>query len=105
MGQFLLGLALGAAAMLALVVWLLVNRSWRHAVFSGAPIPWRAILGMRLRGTPPRMIVDAYVILVKRGKTVDWRMVEAAYLAHGGARRDVAELVAVVERRPQARAT
>ena len=97
MGQFLLGLVVGAGALLALVVWLALNRSWRHAVFAGAPIPWPAIIGMRLRGTPPGLIVDAYVALVKRGKSLDWSLVEAAYLANRGRRLDVPQLVALVE--------
>jgi uncharacterized protein YqfA (UPF0365 family) len=97
MGQFLLGLVVGIGGTLVLVVWMVVNRSWRHAVFAGAPLPWTAILGMRLRGTPPALIVDSYVALVKRGRTPDWGMVEATYLANAGRRLDVSDLVSLVE--------
>jgi uncharacterized protein YqfA (UPF0365 family) len=97
MAQFLLGLVIGIGGTLVLVVWMVVNRSWRHAVFAGAPLPWPAILGMRLRGTPPALIVDSYVALVKRGKSPDLGMVEATYLAHPGRRLEVNDLVALVE--------
>jgi uncharacterized protein YqfA (UPF0365 family) len=97
MGQFLLGLVIGIGGTLLLVVWLVVNRSWRHATFAGAPLPWPAILGMRLRGTPPALIVDAYVALVKRGKSPDWGIIEATYLAHPGRRLDVSALVSLIE--------
>ncbi len=98
MTQLLVGFVIGAVATLALVLWVVVNRSWRHATFSGAPIPWLAIAGMRLRGTPTALIVDAYVTLVKRGRSVTWDQVEAAYLAQGDRRVNIQHLVGVVER-------
>jgi len=64
---------------------------------AAAPIPWGAIVGMRLRGTPPELIVDAYVSLVKRGETVDWSIVEATYLAHRRANMTSSELAGLVE--------
>jgi uncharacterized protein YqfA (UPF0365 family) len=72
--------------------------SWRRAKFAGVSIPLLGIVGMRLRGTPPDLIVDATVAVAKRGLTIQWMQVEAAYLAHGTARMDSLELAAVVER-------
>lgn len=96
--SFLLGAAVGAAAVLSITLWLLLNRSWRHATFSGVPIPLGGILGMRLRGTPPGTIVDAAVILAKRGHSIDWPSVEAAFLSAGDRRLDSHDLVSMVER-------
>ena len=97
MTEFLIGLAIGAAGTLVLITWLVINRSWRHARFAGARIPWPVILGMRLRGTPATLIVDAYVSLIKRGRTVAVGLVEAVYLAHHERRLDSGALVALVE--------
>jgi len=97
MPGFLLGVAVGFAAALGLVGFLVVNRSWRHATFAAAPIPWGGILGMKLRGTPPELIADAYVSLTKRGRAVDWSIVEATYLAHRRANMTSPELARLVE--------
>ena len=97
MSEYLIGLVIGAGGTLALVVWLVTNRSWRHARFAGAAIPWPAVLGMRLRGTPAILIVDAYVSLVKRGRSVALGRVEAVYLAHRNRAPDAAALAALVE--------
>jgi uncharacterized protein YqfA (UPF0365 family) len=96
--SFLIGLAVGVVVTLMLVIWLVINRAWRHATLSYAHIPWTAILGMRLRGTPPTLIADAFVALRKRGKNVDVSVVEAAYLTEAGRQITAHELVAIVEK-------
>ena len=85
---FLIGVAVGGIAMLLLVLWIVANRAWRHARFNALHIPFAAVVGMRLRGTPPSLISDAYVALAKRGLQVEWPAVEATYLAHR--RHDIA---------------
>ena len=99
METFWLGLVIGAAVTLTSVILLLVSRAWRHAFFSGAPIPLSTIVGMRLRGTPPSLIIDAYVALVKRGRTVDCSMIEATYLSEAGVLTKAHELADLVEKR------
>ncbi|HWO87770.1 MAG TPA: flotillin-like FloA family protein [Gemmatimonadales bacterium] len=96
--QFGLGLTVGAIGACLLFLWLLANRNWRYSVLSGARIPWSAIVGMRLRGTPPDVIVDSYVALVKRGWSVDWQMVEAVYLAGRGTDEERIPLATRVQR-------
>lgn len=101
MSEFFLGFVLGFLTSLGLVLFLLLNRSWRHATFSGAPIPLVAILGMRLRGTPVPLLVDAHVSLTKRGHPSDWPGLEAFFLANRSRVRSAADLVGLVEAEAQ----
>lgn len=93
----LLGAAAGAFLTLVGVAWLVVIRSWRRATFSGVPISFGEILGMRLRGTPPALIVDAAIALAKRGRTASLQQVEATYPGYGRATRDSVELADMVD--------
>lgn len=95
---FVVGLGVGVVVSLVGIAWLVANASWRKANLAGVSIPILGIVGMRLRGTPPALVIDATVTLAKRGREVDWRQVEAAYLAHGNERMDSYELVEIVDR-------
>jgi hypothetical protein len=53
---------------------------------------------MRLRGTPPGLIVDALVQLRARGRDVSIGEVEQHYLAHQQRVRNHGDLVDLVER-------
>jgi uncharacterized protein YqfA (UPF0365 family) len=97
-GSFLLGVAFGVAISLGGIIWLVVNRSWRRAMLSGIPVSFGDVLGMRLRGTPPGLVVDAAVALDKRGLSVSIREVEAAYLAYGTPRMNHLHLAETVQR-------
>ena len=77
-------LALVAILFVAAVLALLFV-PWMRAFMSGAPVKIIQLLGMRLRGTPPALIVDALVMLVHRGFPHDparSRLAESIYLAH-----------------------
>lgn len=89
---FFLRAGVGFTVALVGVGWLVVNRSWRKATFSGIPISFADVLGMKLRGTPPGLIVDAAVAIGKRGRAASVRQVEAAYLAYGSPRMDGLDL-------------
>jgi hypothetical protein len=43
---------------------------------------------MRLRGSPPALIIDAAVTVAMRGHAVPWTKIEAIYLARGNAEMD-----------------
>jgi uncharacterized protein YqfA (UPF0365 family) len=104
MNGFVFGFLTGAAAATAAVIALTVARGWRHAYFAGAPVGWPMILGMRLRGSPPTLIVDAYVALRKRDRTASVADVEATYLARRGGETDARELADLVDQALRARA-
>src|SRR5690554_6938869 len=77
------GVAVGAVGVGAAIFLFFLSRSWRYATFSGVPIGMPAVIGMRLRGTPVPLIVEAGVMLAKRDRAVVWGMIEAVYLAQG----------------------
>ena len=93
----LVSVALGATFVLMTLGYLWVVRPWVRAFSSGTFVPLLYILGMRLRGTPPGLLIDAYIALLKAGETVDLALVEAVYLANRSADRNEQDLVHKVE--------
>jgi uncharacterized protein YqfA (UPF0365 family) len=82
--------------LVVLSVFFYIVRPWMRATASGAPISLFSVLGMRLRGSPPLLIVDAYILLKRSGVGVTIADVESAYIAHKTrvrTRDDLAELV------------
>jgi uncharacterized protein YqfA (UPF0365 family) len=88
------------AAMFASLFW-----PWMQAFLSGAPVMIIQLLGMRLRGVPPRLIVDALVMLVHRGYPHDQarsRLAESIYLAHRVRIQSADQLADMLEERLKA---
>lgn len=77
---------------------LLLFRPWLRGLLSGAPVTALRILGMRLRGTPANLLVDAYVQLRARGREIAIGEVERQYLAHRQRVRETIHLVDLVEK-------
>jgi uncharacterized protein YqfA (UPF0365 family) len=80
--SFKLGVAVGVAVVLLLQFILLVFKPWRRAFFSGAAVPLANIVGMRLRGNPPMLLVDAFILLRKHEVDVSIDMVEVVYVTN-----------------------
>ena len=82
------------------LLWKLFNvlLPWKKAFLSGARVSLVQIVGMRLRGNPVGLLVDAMIILVQRGHR-DLRMskVEQVYLAEGSRAQDALTLANQVE--------
>lgn len=76
----------------------LVGRTWARAFFHGTPVPFFRILGMRLRGAPSRLLVDAYVTLRRDGSTATLDDVERAFRESGNGILSCNDLVDVVNR-------
>ncbi|GIW92137.1 MAG: hypothetical protein KatS3mg110_0178 [Pirellulaceae bacterium] len=79
-----------------LMVFGLVFPPWMRALVRGTPVSVFDIIGMRLRGSPPLLLIDAYSTLRHDDYSVTIGQVERAYL---GARNrittsdDLVELV------------
>jgi uncharacterized protein YqfA (UPF0365 family) len=90
------------AVMLAMAVVLaMLLRPWLRAFLSGAPISVVQLVGMRLRGVPSGLIVDALVTLVHRGHVHDprrCRIAESIYLAQRGLIGSPEQLADLVEK-------
>jgi uncharacterized protein YqfA (UPF0365 family) len=82
---------------------------WFRAFLSGAPIMLTQLIGMRLRGVPPRLIVDALVTLVHRGHPHSPKLardLESTYLAQRGLIQSSTHLADIVEKQlPKAAAS
>ena len=80
---------------------------WMRAFASGAPVMAIQLLGMRLRGVPPRLIVDALVMLVHRGyahEPARCYLAESIYLAQRVRIQSPDQLADMVEERLKASA-
>lgn len=74
---------------------------WLRAFMSGAPVSMLHIVGMRIRGNPPGLMVDTLAALKHRGVDATMHIVESTYLAHKGQPFTPAELADLVEQRLQ----
>lgn len=83
--QLLLFVASGISMLALLLVmgmFLLLSRHWFRAYLHGAPVMLTQILGMRLRGNPPALLVDAFIILCCAGDKVTIGDVENTYVVN-----------------------
>jgi len=94
----LFSLTLMAAAMLFLLaVLVFIGRPWIRAVASGAPISVFSVLGMRLRGSPVNLLMDAYITLCRAGISIPFRNVEGIYIDNRRRVRTSDDLVDLVK--------
>jgi uncharacterized protein YqfA (UPF0365 family) len=89
-------LAVAVFGLLVLTFFAAIARPWIRAAASGAPISIFSILGMRLRGSSPTLVIDAYIALKRAGVAADIYVVEGTYIDHRTrirSRDDLIELV------------
>ena len=100
-GLGLVFVLLAAAFMLSLFP------AWMRSFLGGAPVMVLQIIGMRLRGVPPGLVVDGLVTLVHRGIPHDLsrvRLAETIYLAQRGLVDSPAQLADMMEKQLKASA-
>lgn len=96
----LVGWQLGAAAILALIILVLVLviatffMTWLRAMLAGAAVGFPTLIAMRLRGVPASLIVNARITAVKAGIEVSANDLEAHYLAEGNVIQTVQAIIA-----------
>ena len=90
-----IGLTIGVLLLL-IFVFIIGNfiNLWLQALFSKADISLAALIGMRLRKIPPRIVVEAKITGVKAGLTLETAALEAHFLAGGHVPRVIQALVA-----------
>jgi len=93
MVQFLIGLVVIVGVIFAIMFLYFLN-IWIKAVAAGAHISIFNLLGMKLRGIPPALIVNAKIMVVKAGLKIETSELEAHYLARGNVMRVVQALIA-----------
>ncbi len=85
---------LGIAVLIILFIFLYFLKVWIRAWMSDARVDLFNLLGMKLRGVPPTLIVDARIRLVKAGLDLNTDDIEAHYLAGGNVINVVQALIA-----------
>jgi uncharacterized protein YqfA (UPF0365 family) len=93
MVQFLIGLVVIVGIIFAGIFFYFLN-IWIKAVAAGAHISIFNLLGMKLRGIPPALIVNAKIMVVKAGLQIETSELEAHYLARGNVMQVVQALIA-----------
>ncbi|HUW23826.1 MAG TPA: flotillin-like protein FloA [bacterium] len=93
MVQFLIGLVVIVGVIFAIMFLYFLN-IWVRAVASGAHISIFNLLGMKLRGISPALIVNVKIMAVKAGLQVETSELEAHHLARGNVMRVVQALIA-----------
>jgi hypothetical protein len=95
------GLIGGAAFMAGLFIGmagkLLAIGPWLRVVFSGGDVRLMHIIGMRLRGSPLDLIIDAYLSLVHSDVSVPIAHVESLYIANKSRVFSAQDLVGIVK--------
>jgi uncharacterized protein YqfA (UPF0365 family) len=87
--------AVGFFALL-LVCFLAVARPWLRAKMTGGRASIFDIIGMRLRGSPPSLLIDAYQSLLVQGVEAGLGEVERAYIVNRGRVATADDLVQIV---------
>lgn len=91
--QFLIGLVVIVGVIFAIMFLYFLN-IWVKAVAAGAHISIFNLLGMKLRGIPPALIVNVKIMAVKAGLKAETSELEAHHLARGNVMRVVQALIA-----------
>jgi hypothetical protein len=93
---FLAGAAFGFGGAVVLYGVFALFRPWMRAFLTGAPVSLIRIIGMRLRGCPALLIIDARTMLVQSGHSAPIDTVERTYLMHRSSVFSPEDLAALV---------
>ena len=94
--SFILAFITIIVILVILITSVLLFRPWLHASFSGAAISLTIISGMRLRSNPPKLLSDAYIIILHGQETTSINVVESVYIANKSHVTDTDSLVRLV---------
>jgi uncharacterized protein YqfA (UPF0365 family) len=98
--SFIAGLVVGAVLAAFALLFLRILTVWLQAITSGVALPLGYLMGMRFRGSPAKLVVEAQIALAKRGRPTTIDLVEAVYLGNRSRVRNEQDLVALVEAAP-----
>jgi uncharacterized protein YqfA (UPF0365 family) len=93
---FALGFATAVATLVPLAIMWWIAGPWMRVLLTGGRASIFSIIGMRLRGSPVPLILDAYLALVQKGKSVTLAQVESAYIANRGRIFTAADLLGLM---------
>jgi uncharacterized protein YqfA (UPF0365 family) len=91
------------ATLVAIIAFAGLARTWVRAMSAGAPVALPRLLGIRLRGNPPAIIVDAYILLQQQHVKTSLEDVEQACAQNRVRASDAAQLAQIVKDRRSGR--
>ncbi len=94
---FIAGYLACIVTLLPLALFFYLFRPWLQGFLSGAPISILQLIGMRLRQTPVRLVMDAYRALIHSGTSVNAKTVESVYIANHLRITGPADLISLVK--------
>ena len=65
---------------LILAIFIVLLLPWLRAFLQGSPVSLPHIVAMRLRGTPPTLVIEAYATLKRSGMSTTAANIEKKYL-------------------------
>lgn len=74
-----------------------IFRPWLQIFLSGGRTSVFQIVGMRLRGSDVKLVTEAYIMLVQRGKKISLSEVESQYIARKQTIMSSQDLMQLVE--------
>ena len=75
-----------------------IARPFLRALFAGGKVTIAQIIGMNLRGNPPLLIIDAYVVLLHSGVQITVSELESLYMANKYFIHDAQSLVELAKK-------
>jgi uncharacterized protein YqfA (UPF0365 family) len=88
------GIVVGFLLFIVLVLFLMHLNLWVRCITARAGVGFFELVGMTLRKVPPQVIVEARIMVVKAGVSVETGLLEAHYLAGGHVPQVVRALIA-----------
>ncbi|GAB4245788.1 MAG: flotillin-like protein FloA [Candidatus Methylacidiphilales bacterium] len=84
----------GVIALIGLIIVLNFLGLWVRAFTAGAPVSFPELIGMRLRGIPGSLIVNARITAVRAGLPITTKQLETHFLAGGNVEQVIRALIA-----------
>ena len=79
----IVGAVIAIIALILIFTFIYFIKVWLRALVSGAHVAMIQLIGMKLRGVPPKLVIEARIATLKAGIDIDTDSIEAHYLAGG----------------------
>ncbi len=90
-------IAVAITVLLVMALFLSFMRVWVKAMTSGVPVSILRIVGMRLRGNPTDLLIDAHILLTKQQTSATLDETEYIYMENRNRIRSSDDLIRLVK--------
>src|SRR5262249_13448895 len=84
-------------ALILIIAFASYGSLWLRAILANCHVPLLYIVGMKLRGVNPQVIVDSFIMARKAGIQVDTNKLETHYLARGNVPNVIRAIIAAAK--------